>query len=293
LKVLLINTSAGSVDDAALDEITRLAALESVEVVPCRSGDELKRRAQEAVNSNASVVVAAGGDGTINTIAATLADTHVTLAVLPVGTLNHFARDLGVPLDVGEAMHLLTTGEVTTVDVGEVNGRVFINNSGLGLYPYMVHHRKVRERNGTSKWVAAFIASVRALARYRLLRLRVFVNGEQLRRRTPAVFVGNNTYRLDLGVEPKRTSLRDGMLCLYIPHAQRRLQLILFSLRALFRTPRGDADLDMLLTDRFTIDSRHGHLRVSIDGEVEVMTTPLEYRIRPLALRVLVPSRPA
>ena len=287
---MLVNANAGSVDDAVLDETDRAAALFGAEVIRCGSGDELKQRAQQAVESRATTVMAAGGDGTINTVASVLAGTSVTLGVLPVGTLTHVSKDLGIPRRIGDAMQLLSSGRVLEVDVGEVNGRLFINNSGLGLYPDMVHHREAQQRRGFSKWMAAFVASVRALARYRLLRLRVLVNDKQLARRTPLVFVGNNTYRLDLGVEPKRTSLTDGQLCLYIPHARHRVQLLLFTIRALFGKPRGGAGLDMILTEGFTIESRYRHLRVSIDGEVDVMTTPLEYRIRPRTLRVLVPA---
>jgi diacylglycerol kinase family enzyme len=213
----------------------------------------------------------------------------VALGVLPVGTLNHFAKDLGIPLDVGDAMQLVSTGHVVDVDIGRVNERIFINNSGLGLYPYMVHHREAVQRRGWSKWFAALLASLRALSRYRLLRLHVIVDGVRIYRRTPAVFIGNNEYRLDVGVEPRRLSLRDGTLCLYIPRATGRLALMLFSLRALFGSSHEDRALDMFLTDAFTIDSRHRHLRVSLDGETQVMQTPLEYRTWPGALRVLVP----
>jgi diacylglycerol kinase family enzyme len=170
-----------------------------------------------------------------------------------------------------------------------VNDRTFINNSGLGLYPYMVHHREAVQRRGWSKWFAALVASIRALARYRLLRLHIVVDGVKMFRRTPAVFIGNNEYRLDVGVEPRRVTLQDGALCLFIPKVQRRLALLLFSLRALFGRQHHDPALDMFLTDSFTIDSRHRHLRVSLDGETSVMTTPLRYSISPRALRVLVP----
>lgn len=286
---VLVNANAGSVDETVAAATRQAAREHGADVIACSSGDKLQQCAQRAVRSGLTSVYAAGGDGTVNTVASALAGSPVALGVLPLGTLNHFAKDVGIPLDIAESMKLVENGRVIEVDMGEVNGRLFINNSGLGLYPDMVHHREAQQRRGWSKWVAAFLASLRALARYRLLRLRVKVNGVELTRRTPAVFVGNNEYRLDLGLEPKRTSLQDGQLCLYIPNAQHRLGLVLFSLRALFGKPRSSDSLDMILTDEFTIESRHRYLRVSIDGEVETMATPLRYRIRPRALRVLVP----
>ena len=287
---LLLNVSAGSIDAPAAGRIRELASQHGVTVIECQSGDELEQAARRAVDNAADLVMAAGGDGTISTIAAILAGTHIPLGVLPLGTLNHFAKDLGIPLEIDEAMQLLANGRVIDVDIARVNDRVFINNSGLGLYPYMVHHREAVQRRGWSKWTAAFLASMRALARYRMLRLHVSVDGVRIFRRTPAVFIGNNEYRLDVGVEPRRLTLQDGKLCLYIPRAQSRWELIRFSVRALFGRRHHDSALDMFLTDSFTIRSRHRHLRVSMDGETQVMTTPLEYSTWPGALRVLVPE---
>jgi diacylglycerol kinase family enzyme len=269
-----------------------LATQHGVTVVDCNSGEDLEQAAHRAVQSRVEMVFAAGGDGTISTVAAILAGTPVALGVLPVGTLNHFAKDLGIPLEIDAAMHLVSTGRVIGVDVARVNDRIFINNSGLGLYPYMVRHREAVQRRGWAKWFAALVASIKALARYRLLRLHIAVDGVRIARRTPAVFVGNNEYRLDVAVEPRRLTLHDGKLCLYIPRVQRRIELMLFSLRALFGSRHEDSALDMFLTDRFTIDSRHRHLRVSLDGETQVMTTPLEYSAWPGSLRVLVPAEP-
>ena len=285
-----MNVRAGSSDAATVSRVREAASRHNAEFIECSDGKAMENATRQAVTDGMDVVIAAGGDGTINTVASILAESRTALGILPAGTLNHFAKDLGIPLDVDDAMQLIDEGTIDAIDVGRVNDRWFVNNSGLGLYPYMVHHREAVQRRGWSKWFAALIASLRALSRYRLLRLHIRVNGEQLLRRTPAVFVGNNEYRLDIGVEPKRLTLRDGQLCLYIPHVQGRWELFLFSLRALFGSRHDDPSLDMFLTDRFTIDSRHRHLRVSIDGEALVMKTPLEYSIAPRALRVLVPA---
>jgi YegS/Rv2252/BmrU family lipid kinase len=288
---VIVNRRAGSTADQEMRTLKAAAAAVGgdLQVVPCDGGEEIATHARRAIASGARAVVAAGGDGTVNSVAAVLAGTDVAMGILPMGTLNHFAKDVGIPGDLDAAIRTVLGGRTTTVDVGQVNGRVFINNSGLGLYPGMVHEREARQRRGARKWPAALVASMMVLAQFRMLRLRVEVEGHRLLRRTPAVFVGNNEYHLDLGVEPKRTTLRDGTLCLYIPRVRRPLPFLLFSLRALFGRPRRGESLDMFLADSFTIESRHRYLRVSIDGEVELMRTPLEYRSWPHALRVLVP----
>ena len=100
------------------------------------------------------LVVAGGGDGTLSAVAAALVGTDTALGVLPMGTLNHFAKDLGIPLKLEKAVQTLFTGKIARVDVGEVNGRIFLNNSSIGFYPRIVQARKREQRRGRSKWVA-------------------------------------------------------------------------------------------------------------------------------------------
>jgi diacylglycerol kinase family enzyme len=245
---------------------------------------------QRALHEGATILVGGGGDGTINAVAGAVVGTDRVLGVLPLGTLNHFAKDLALPADVDAAVSLLRDGVVCTVDVGEVNGRIFLNNSGLGLYPDIVHQRELRQLHGASKWPAAFAAALRALLRYRVLGIRIKVNGTSVLRRTPAVLVGNNEYTTEGTLEPRRLSLDDGKLSLYLPRRGGRLKLIWFSLRALIGNSRHVSTFEVLLSDEFTIESRHAGLRVSLDGEVMVMRTPLQYRCRAKALRVLVPT---
>lgn len=253
-------------------------------------GDDLLEIIQGAIDAGATHLVAAGGDGTVNAVASHLVETSMVLGVLPMGTLNHFSGDLGIPEEMAEALDVIANGHERQVDVGVVNDRIFLNNSGLGLYPDMVHHRERRQRRGLGKWPAVMLEGWRAFMRYRQLRLHIQVNGKQLNRRTPAVFVGNNEYLLEGGLAATRESLCEGELCLYVPHSQSRLGLIWFSVRALVGTLKSDRAFDKLLTHTFTIRSSHRMLRVSLDGEVTPLETPLEYRIKPASLRVLVPA---
>lgn len=251
-------------------------------------GAVVRQLVQDAKRAGATVIAAGGGDGTVNAVASEVVGTESTLGVLPLGTLNHFAKDVGIPLEIENALAVLRDGIVLNVDVGTVADRIFLNNSGLGLYPDMVYNREQRQKKGASKWPSVMIESVRAFARYRVLRLQVVVDGVTLRRRTPAVFVGNNDYSLEGTLASKRTSLVDGQLCLYIPRAIARINLVWFSLRAFFGSPKSGTDFDKFLATDFTIETHHKKLRVSIDGEVTTLATPLRYNIKPGALRVMV-----
>jgi diacylglycerol kinase family enzyme len=289
----IINGNAGGIGTPeARETLTSLlaAALPGCNLVFLAEGDDATALAKEAVQNGAVMVVAGGGDGTVNAVASALIDTQCVLGVLPLGTLNHFAKDLKIPLDLEPAVEVLTRGSVMSVDVGSVNGHVFLNNSGLGLYPAMVLLRESRQGQGWSKWPAAAWATLKALAHYWKLTIKVSVEGKQIVRTTPIVFVGNNEYVLD-GVQiPSRERLTAAVLCLYIPHPTGRLKLLWFSVRALFGRPRTGDDFDALLVTECRIESWHRHLRISIDGEVMHLPTPLHFKVQPGALRVMVPA---
>jgi diacylglycerol kinase family enzyme len=287
----ILNCKAGSQAEAeARASIERVAAEHgrAVRVVLC-DGEDLTALALKA-RETGGVVAAGGGDGTVSTVAAALVDSDAVLAVLPLGTLNHFAKDLNIPLDLEGAVRTLFTGVEVRVDVGEVNGRIFVNNSSLGLYPQIVREREQRQRRGERKWVA-FAQAVAQVAR-RGLTLRVGLEGDREGVRpieTPFVFIGNNPYEvtgLEIG---KRARLDRGTLWLCTaPHAG-RAKLLRLALGALLG--RVDpADLARREVKQVQIRTRRPRLLVARDGEVELMTTPLLYRIRPGALRVLLPK---
>src|SRR3954471_21081525 len=168
-----------------------------------------------AVDGDASdVVVAAGGDGTINAVAARLLGSERTLGVIPGGTLNHFAKDLGIPQDFEGAVAVLRAGVTRRVDVAELNGRPFLNNSSLGMYPQIVREREKIQRHGFRKWTAFAAAVARVLMQWPVLRVRLEVDGRVWNRRTPFVFVGNNQYVLEGLRMGSRERLDGGELCL-------------------------------------------------------------------------------
>ena len=256
-----------------------------------QSGEALLSAARSALAEGAPTIVAAGGDGTVSAVASQLAGTDTVLGVLPMGTLNHFAKDIGMPLETDAAIDVLAAGRVAAVDVGEVNGRVFINNSSIGLYPDIVLDReRQRRRLGRSKWPALALACLHVLQRHPSLAIQVEVEGEQQKaRRSPFVFIGNNRYEIagfDIG---SRKSLEAGHLSLYMAHHGGRFGLVRLAFQALLGRLRQADDFEMLEANDFTIKSPRRALRVSADGEVLLMTPPLCYSIRAGALRVIRP----
>lgn len=189
--------------------------------------------ARKAAASDARVVVAGGGDGTLNTVGSCLAGGDKILGVLPLGTLNHFAKDLGIPLELGAAVENIAAGRVASVDVGEVNGRVFFHNSSIGLYPRMVRRREVRRKRGRPKWMAVSSALFRTAKQYAAFRVRVSADGRRFSRRTPILFVGNNEYQIEGRSFGARRCLDSGKLCLYVLHHTGPWWLLKFALRAL------------------------------------------------------------
>ena len=242
---------------------------------PCislvRSGSEVRRLAQRAVQERYQTVVAGGGDGTINAVASALVGTEVALGVLPLGTLNHFAKDLRIPLDLESAVHTISEGCTVPVDVGEVNGQVFLNNSSLGLYPRIVRHRsKQQERLGRGKWPAFLWAALTMVRRYPFLHVRLCLDGGELVRQTPFVFIGNNAYQLDLFHIGARICLDAGALSLYVAHRTGRLGLLALALRAFLGRLHRTKDFDTLCVKEVSIETRSTRLLVATDGEVSV-----------------------
>lgn len=254
------------------------------------NAEELGALARRVAQSKNETIVAAGGDGTINSVAAAAQQAGKTLGVLPLGTFNHFAKDLHIPLDLEGAAQTIIEGHSTWVDTGEVNGHIFLNNSSLGLYPSMVSERKRHRRLGTGKWPAFLWASFTVLRRYPFMDVRLSTNGNQFVSRTPLVFVGNNEYEMEGLNIGARASLKAGKLSLYVTHRMGRLGLIRLALRALLGGLSKEKDFVALSTEEIWLETRHRHLRVALDGEVTVLRPPLHYRVRPLSLQVLVPQ---
>ncbi len=291
---LIVNQRAGGCGtSSAVSEL--IATLERCGLRPdpilIKKGSDPGDAARGALRRGAKTLVAAGGDGTVSAVASTLLDCGATLGVLPMGTLNHFAKDLQIPLDIEDAAGVLANGAVAIIDVGEVNGRTFINNSSLGVYPQMVAWRAEYRRKGWTKWAALFWAAVTALRRMPFLKLRLTAAGTDVAGVTPMIFIGNNQYEVDGFEAGTRRRLDGGRLFIYAVKASTPSGLIHQSLLALFGRLQQARDFDSLCVVEAWVETKRRWVRVSMDGEVARMETPLHYRSRPGALRVIVPAK--
>lgn len=258
-----------------------------VRVVP---GDACGDAAAAAVREGAPAVVAAGGDGTVSAVAGALAGTGTPMGILPLGTLNHFALDLGIPLDLDEAARVVAGGCVRQVDVGEVNGRRFVNNSSVGLYPRVVRRRR-RLRALFGKWLALVLGALAVLWRFPRVRLRLLAPGVDEPVMTPFLFVANNRYEPHLLADRKRAALDGGALHVYVARTDKRRAFVRIALRWLAGRGR-DEDVSELSAREVSVESRRRALDVATDGEVTRLRPPLRYVIHPGALAVLAPRQP-
>jgi len=287
----ILNDKAGSNSAAEAQAlITQVAAKRGWKArLLISSGADLGSLANQA-RAFGGLVVGGGGDGTIAAVAAALVGTDTPLGVLPMGTLNHFAKDLGIPLELEKAVQTLFTGKVAQVDVGEVNGRIFLNNSSLGFYPRIVQEREREQRQGHSKWVAFARAAAHVFERSRTLHVELTGNcSSRQSYDTPFVFVGNNRYAvsgLEIGT---RTILDGGRLWVCAAPSAGRFTLMALALKALLGFVR-DVDFAAFETDQTEVRMHRDQVHVATDGEVTVMRSPLRYRSLPGALRVVVPD---
>jgi diacylglycerol kinase family enzyme len=262
--LLLVNPRSGS-DSPGPEELVDEARKRGIEVHVLEEDDDAEAIAREA---DADALGMAGGDGSLGQIAAVAIERDLPLVVVPFGTRNHFARDLGFDRDDPLAALDGFDGEERRIDVGRVGDRVFLNNVSLGLYAKLVHRRERHRRR------SEVLARVRALAILATHRdgLDVTVDGEPVS--APVVLIANNHYELTPMSVGERERLDDGLLHLYAPNG---------FLRSTWHERTAD---------RFEIDARRHRLEAAVDGEPAVFETPIEFRIEPLALRVLVPRTP-
>jgi diacylglycerol kinase family enzyme len=297
--IVFINASAGTAKSKSKDEWRELLkdafAKHGVETdIRFPSGEEFSVELKEARDRSVDGVIVGGGDGSVRTAAAVLTGSKTALGVLPLGTLNHFAKDIGMPLKIEDAVEAIAGAEIQRIDVGVVNDEVFINNSSIGIYPFMVLDReRIQEEGGKWKWHAATLAAFRTLRKFPLRRLKIRIEGETALHRSPIVFIGNNEYSLEAASLAKRERLDRGELSIYIARVESRRGFMLLVLRAMLGKLKYSRDLQMLKSQSAEIISRTSRMPVALDGEVEILAPPLRYVIRKQALKVFVPRAKA
>jgi diacylglycerol kinase family enzyme len=286
-----VNRDAGTADDAC-DALAKSGGFRVERIAP----NELEARVRDAVDAGARRILVAGGDGSIATAAGVLRGKPCELAILPGGTLNHLAQDLALPADLEDAVRV-ASGETTRfIDVGEVNGRVFLNTSSVGAYVTYVRTRE-RLEHRLGYWLASIVAGLRILARLRTFRVTLEVEGIEREYVTPLVFIGIGERELKLPKLGHR--VENGARGLHVmvvrSRSAGRMLALAFAaaargVRAAARTPA----MQSFIVDHLRIEprARIAAWNVAVDGEIVPVTPPLEYRLIRQGLKVVVSAEP-
>ncbi len=255
---------------------------------------EISDRLDEAVKKNYDALLIGGGDGSINAAASRLMGSKTALGILPLGTMNRLARELELSLGLDQVAGELAHSEAVQIDVAEVNGNIFLCNSFIGLPPLITERRQSLRGLGFFERMAGYIRLPLDISR-NMRRLALFIDDQKKPRviRALTVVVSNNAYAEEANFLPKRRALDEGALGLYISRHYTFLQTVWLLIRASVGLWHGDPRFERHELHKLTINSRHSHLRVSNDGELMKLKTPLHYAIRPKALTILMPLRRA
>jgi diacylglycerol kinase family enzyme len=254
-----------------------------------RAPHDLPAAVARAQAGDADVVVAGGGDGTVAAVAGAVLDSEKVLGVLPLGTFNYFARRIGVPLDLGGALDVIAAAAArTTMSVGEVNGRVFLNNASIGLYPAVLKQRETTYRRIGRSQAAAYVSVALVLVQPPgLLDLHLTADGQPIVRRTPLLFVGVNPHQMATFGIGGDNCVDEGRLALYITRPMTVGRLWRLAVRGFVRGLHGAGELEVLCARELQVTLRRKRVRVAMDGEIARLHSPLRYRLRVNALHVL------
>ena len=292
--IALLNRDSGTAAKAATPperQVAEALAAAGIDAdVRCVAGDQLDDEAKAASAAQVDAVIAGGGDGTISTVAAALVGSDTPLGVLPLGTLNHFAKDLGIPLDLAAAAQVIAANNPRPIDLARVNDQIFINNSSLGVYARAIVDRDgARSRWGLSKWPAMTLAVLKTLRRAPMISVRLDAEGTVEQLKSPLIFIGNNRYRLNLLNVGARDRLDEGVLSLYFARVKSRWGMLKLLFNGALGRLQQDRDFETLYPREVWMETRRTRLHVAADGEVLRMNAPLHYEILPQSLNVLLP----
>jgi diacylglycerol kinase family enzyme len=296
LLALAINRSAGYFRSAAPDATaaslaaTLAEAGHEVETHLVGRRDLAQTLSTLARRSDLDAVVVGGGDGTVLTAALAGLGRDRPLGILPLGTLNLFARDLHLPQDPWAAAKALTTAIPTQIDLAEVNGLPFTIWASLGMHPWIVRRRDHLQRDGMRKWRAMVLAAMRAVRRYPLIDVTLELKDGVEEVRTPMLFITNNAWKEE-APPLSRQALDTGTLEIHVAECSGRLSLLWLVLEAFLGHWRTSRRLKTFTAKEVRVTSHKHRVMVSLDGEVTVLNSPLVFKVRPKALNVLIPRR--
>jgi YegS/Rv2252/BmrU family lipid kinase len=288
---LFFNPSSGAkLPEAERTALQDAATAAGLEVIRLTKDVNITETIRDRMRRGLRLFVAAGGDGTINHVMQPLVHADgATLGVIPVGTYNHFAKDLGIPLPWREALEVVLTGTTRQIDAARVNDRFFVNNVSMGLYPELVAKREERGRD-YPRWKARLWAAYTTLQKFPHVTFTLETEHHEEVIRTQVLMISNNTYDLSrMGIEAPRNTLSEGRLSIYwLPHIS-RLALMKFGAHYLAGRVRTAPGFRSFRTSRMKLQSRKRAVHLGIDGEVMTMPTPIVITIVPQGLLVKVP----
>ncbi|MDB6179859.1 diacylglycerol/lipid kinase family protein [Paracoccus fistulariae] len=287
------NRGSGKEDDRIIGQITDglKPFVREFTLWQTDDGSSLPELARQAVDDGFDIIVAAGGDGTQSAVAGVLAGSDAIMGVLPGGTFNYFARDLGVGETMEEAIETLRSGVPRRADVAKIENLVFLNNVSLGIYPHILKTREsVYRRWGRSR-LAAYWSVLIALRRLRHpMRLTARVDGQSQTFSTALAFVARNAFQLEsFGLEGA-DQVRAGHFAVLIARARKPVPLLRSAFRLAIGLSAQDSDFDLIVTDELSIETRKSQQLVAHDGEKTRLASPFHLKVWPDALTVLVPS---
>ncbi|HEY0371226.1 MAG TPA: diacylglycerol kinase family protein [Thermoanaerobaculia bacterium] len=288
---LFLNRNAGAkLPPGELDELRAALASAGIEVVEIAPGLDCPAEVRSRVGRGMKLFIAAGGDGTVHHVLQAVVHSEAALAILPLGTYNHAARDLGIPLDWREALEVALSGSTRQIDAGRINERFFINNVSIGLYPDLVTRREEHGRD-YPRWKARLFALYATLRKYQHVTLAVETEHLNESIRTHVFMISNNQYDLErVGIEAPREHMTEGRLAVYwLPHTS-RWRLARYVARYLAGRVRTIPGFRSFRTLRMRVQTSRPQMKVGIDGEVFTLATPLVITAVPQSVLVKVPS---
>ncbi len=291
---VILNADSGDGDHGASPEAIEKLFNErgcAARIRPLRAGDNIADAVSKAIASGAKCVVAAGGDGTICGTAGTLVGTGVELGVIPLGTFNFFARGFGIPQSVEEAVDAVCFGTSRPINLGSVNGAVFLNNASLGLYASILARREGIYRKWGRSRLAAYWSVLATMATvHRPLTMRITIDGEVRRDKSPMIFVATSAYQLDeFGIEGA-DAIRSGEFAVLLAPNCGRFRLIGKALLIALRGVREGRDFTLLTGKNVVVETHRSSALVARDGERERMTPPFTFRLLEGAIELRVPD---
>ncbi|MEQ6249476.1 diacylglycerol kinase family protein [Sulfitobacter sp. HNIBRBA3233] len=295
--IVILNRGSGGRDGETREATIRRAFARhgyDVDIMSFNPRNGVERAARAALEAKPDIIAVSGGDGTICAVASVMAGSVQTMAVIPSGTFNYFARSLDLPEDIDRAVDVIATGQKRPTNIAMINDSVFLNNTSIGAYSAILQNREgIYAKWGRSR-IAAYWSVIKTLATFRApLKITVTIDGTAREYRTPLVFVMNNAFQLDQMNLPGRAHIENGQMVLLIAPHTNRWGLLKNAMALGMGIAKPKSDYELHGAAEFCIDMKRKRRAVARDGEISKMAGPFNLRVVHGALDVIVPSETA